>query len=273
MMKTKIIKLVDRLRREKILPVKCSVENGAMLEGKNALIIGGSGGLGSAIAKEFVKQGCKVVISGTNELKLKQVSIEIGSCEYILLDVTKIDSIYRSIESASEKCNGRIDILVNAMGVNGNFKFGEISEYEYNRVMDINLRGSYFLCQSMGNYMIKNKIKGHILNISSSSAVRPAWTPYQISKWAIKGMTLGFADKLLPYGIIVNAIAPGPVATSMLGIEEGGNIDMENQPSGRYALPEEVACLATYMVSDLGNLIVGDTFYITGGSGIISLHN
>ena len=121
--------------------------------------------------------------------------------------------------------------------------------------------------------MIARRIKGHILNVSSASALRPAWTPYHISKWAIKGFTVGLAEKLLPHGIIVNAIAPGPVATGMLGKKEGDSIEMPSQPSGRYALPEEIASMAAYLVSDLGNLIVGDTIYMTGGSGIISLHH
>ena len=85
-------------------------------------------------------------------------------------------------------------------------------------------------------------------------------------------MTLGLADLLLPYGIVVNAIAPGPTATPMLGKNEGDTIYNPTNPSGRYAMPSEIASLAVYMVSDLGNMIVGDTFYITGGSGTITLH-
>ena len=118
--------------------------------------------------------------------------------------------------------------------------------------------------------MIENGIKGHILNLSSSSSLRPAWTPYQMSKWAVKGLTLGLADIFLPYGIIVNAIAPGPVATPMLGREEEDSLYCAEQPSGRYAVPSEIAALAVFMVSDMGNLIVGDTFYMTGGSGLLS---
>ena len=128
------------------------------------------------------------------------------------------------------------------------------------------------MCQAVGKYMIENKIRGHILNVSSSSALRPAWTPYQMSKWAIRGFTMGLADTLLPYGIIVNAIAPGQVATSMLGKNETDSIDNRSTPIGRYAEPDEIANLATFMVSNMGEMIVGDTFYITGGSGTISYH-
>lgn len=122
--------------------------------------------------------------------------------------------------------------------------------------------------------MIKNKIRGHILNVSSASALRPAWTPYQISKWGIRGFTLGLADTLLPFGIVVNAIGPGPTATHMLDgiVSEEGNLNSITCPAGRIATTEEIANLAVFMVSGMGDMIVGDTYYITGGSGIISLH-
>lgn len=125
--------------------------------------------------------------------------------------------------------------------------------------MDINAKGSFFMSQAVGRFVIENRIKGHILNVTSSSALRPAWTPYQMSKWAVRGFTMGLADKLLPYGIIVNAIAPGPTATPMLGKQEGDSIYNDSNPSGRYAMPEEIASLAAIMVSDMGNMIVGDT--------------
>ena len=148
-----------------------------------------------------------------------------------------------------------------------------MTEAEYDSIMDINAKGTYFMSQAVGKHMIEKKVRGHILNVASSSALRPAWTPYQMSKWAVRGLTLGLADVLLPYGIVVNAIAPGPVATPMLGKFEGDSIYNETSPSGRYAMPEEIAQLAVFMVSHLGDLIVGDTFYMTGGSGTITLHN
>ena len=112
-------------------------------------------------------------------------------------------------------------------------------------------------------------LKGHILNISSSSALRPAWTPYEISKWGVRGFTLGAADLLASKGIIVNAIAPGPTATPMLQKNENDNIYVNSNCVNRMTLPNEIAALAVYMCSDLGNMIVGDTFYVTGGAGNI----
>ena len=85
-------------------------------------------------------------------------------------------------------------------------------------------------------------------------------------------MTKGLADILLPYGIIVNAIAPGPTATQMVKSSNDENLFYYDQPAHRYSTPEEIANLAVFMVSSMGNMIVGDTYYITGGSGTISYH-
>ena len=175
-------------------------------------------------------------------------------------------------EAAKLFPENRIDILVNSAGVVSHSGFENMTLEEYDNIMNINARGSYFMSQAVSRFMIGRKIRGHILNVSSSSALRPAWTPYQMSKWAVRGMTLGLADSLLPHGIIVNAIAPGPVATPMLGKFEGDSIYHHAYPSKRFSMPQEIANLAVFMVSSMGDLIVGDTFYITGGSGTISLH-
>ena len=272
-MGNKVKNVIDRVRTKQLVPIKCSVENGHILDGKAALVSGGSGDIGKAIAAELARQGCLVILSGTNRDKLEKNCSEIEGSSYITMDLRDIESLDAKIEEAEKAAGKPIDILVNASGIGGKFEFGKVTEEEYDRVMNVNLKGAYFLCQAMGNYMIARRIKGHILNVSSASALRPAWTPYHISKWAIKGFTVGLAEKLLPHGIIVNAIAPGPVATGMLGKKEGDSIEMPSQPSGRYALPEEIASMAAYLVSDLGSLIVGDTIYMTGGSGIISLHH
>ncbi len=267
--------IIRLIKKKEMVPIPTPVYEKKILEGKIALITGGSGGIGFAVARSFLESGCKVIIAGTNKTKLEKYSSQLGEdVRYIILNVLDVTTIPEKIESAALKFGEkRIDILVNAAGVINQSDFFNTTEEEYDSIMGINIKGTYFMCQAMSRFMIKNEIKGHILNVSSSSALRPAWSPYQISKWAVRGFTLGLADTLLPHGIIVNAIAPGPVATPMLGKKEGDSIHMPNNPSGRYAMPGEIAAWATFMVSEMGNLIVGDTFYITGGSGTTSSHN
>lgn len=246
--------------------------------GKVSLIIGATGGIGKAIAEAFIRNGSKVILAARNENKLNALRLELvkkygNVCKSYVIDICSLESIRKAVANIPSLFDDNIiDILVNAGGVNTQTAFWDIDEYEYERIMDTNLKGTFFACQCIADYMRRSKIKGHILNISSASSLRPAWTPYEISKWGINGFTRGLADLCLQYGIIVNAIAPGPVATEMLNKKETDNIFNENTVAGRYAMPSEIADLAVFMVSEFGDLIVGDTFYITGGSGIITLH-
>jgi NAD(P)-dependent dehydrogenase (short-subunit alcohol dehydrogenase family) len=164
----------------------------------------------------------------------------------------------------------RIDILVNSAGVLDKEPWLAKTPEGFDKVMNTNLKAIYFLCQTIANHMINKNIKGHILNISSSSSMRPSWGPYQLSKRALNGLTLGFAQRLAPNGIVVNGIAPGVTATPMMdGVLEEGNLSYPN-PLRRASAPEEIANLAVFLASDLGNSVVGDTVMMTGGSGNLS---
>lgn len=272
----KIIKtLIFMFKQKKVIQIPKIVNNKRLLEGRIALITGGSSGIGLAIADEFLKNGCKVIITGTNEEKLRKCYEKLGkeNVRYMVLNLLETKQIKKIFEEILDFFpEEKIDILVNSAGIVGMTDYLNVTEEEYDNIMDINLKGTFFISQIFSKYMIENSIEGNILNISSSSALRPAWRPYQISKWGIKGFTLGLADILSPYGITVNAIAPGPVATPMLGKFENENIYNSEIYNKRYALPREIAYLATYLVSDLGKLIKGDTMYSTGGSGILNFY-
>ena len=164
---------------------------------------------------------------------------------------------------------GKIDILVNNAGVLG-ASFPNAQEEEYDAVLDTNLKGVFFLSQLIGKYMKENNIHGNILNIASSSSLRPAASAYTISKWGLRGLTLGLAKSLAPYGIVVNGVAPGPTATPMLIKGDRANITHEKIPAGRYAMPEEIANMALFLVSDMGRMVLGDIVYMTGGAGLLT---
>ena len=267
--KKKIKKIAYKYFKKNTVPVL--VNHNKMLENKIAMITGGDSGIGYAIAEEFIKNGCKVIICGRNKIKLEKCIEKLGdNSRYIILDVTNVKKIKSTIDEAIQLFDeNRIDILVNSAGVGVKNNFFEINEEEYDLIMNVNAKGTFFMTREMSNYMIENNIEGHILNVSSSSALRPAWTPYEMSKWSIRGFTLGAADTLSEYGITVNAIAPGPTATPMLNVKDGDNISIDTNLVGRYAMPNEIASLAVYMCSEMGRMIVGDTFYITGGAGNI----
>lgn len=271
-------KYINMRREKELIPIPELIPENQLLNGKIALITGGTSGIGLAIAESFINNGAKVIVCGTNKDKLdialsKLKMIDNKRAQGLIFDISKVSEIDEKILEALQLfCDNRIDILVNSAGINNTHTFFDVTESDYDNIMDVNAKGTYFVSQKIGKYMVENHIKGHILFISSSSAVRPASTPYIMSKWVVRGMTLGVADCLLPYGITVNAIAPGPVATPMLNKGNCDNLYNSHTINGRYADPKEIANLATYLVSDIGKLIVGDTCYITGGSGLLDLH-
>lgn len=272
--KSKARKIIKKLNAKEKVMVPYPTDQESLLKGRTALVVGGSGGIGFEVAKSLLNCGATVVIGGTNKEKLERCiqTLNNARCFSFIFNLTDIPSISEKILEAETLAGSKIDILINCAGYNPIKNFWETDEEAFNRTFDINVKGLFFTCQAIANYMVRNKIHGHILNLSSSSALRPAFSPYEMSKWTIRGFTKGLADTLLPYGIVVNAIAPGPTATPMLGKSSSDDLDLPGNPSGRYATPQEIAHLATILVSSYGDLVVGDTLYATGGSGVISLH-
>lgn len=252
---------------------KCNVVSLApndLLKGRRALITGGTSGIGYSIAEAFLNAGASVVITGRNEERLQKACSRLSSkgiCQGLVLDNTKVDTFNNAFKQITD--GGRIDILVNNAGVNYQ-GMPNVKEEEYDLVLDTNLKGVFFLSQMVGKYMVSNGIKGNILNICSSSSQRPAISAYTVSKWGLRGLTLGLAKSLVMHGITVNGLAPGAVATPML--HKSGDEDMTypSSPIGRYILPEEIANMAVFLVSDMGHSIVGDIVYMTGGMGVIT---
>lgn len=246
-----------------------------LLKGKCALITGGTSGIGFSIAKAFLNAGAFVIITGRSKNKIddacKALNCENKVIGFVMdnANVSSFESIFANMLSTiNSKGILSIDILVNNAGVIGG-KLPNATEEEYDRVLSTNLKGVFFLSQLVGKYMKENKIRGNILNIASSSSLRPAVSAYTLSKWGIRGLTMGLARALAPYGITVNGIAPGQTATPMMKKEYN---DLANYtcPLGRWILPEEIANGALFLVSGMGRAIVGDIIYMTGGSAILT---
>lgn len=253
-----------------------SIPTNRLLEGRYALVTGGTSGIGRAIAVAFIKSGATVVITGRDQDRVENVADEIqretgGRVIGVEMDNTHVESMPSCIAAVETAIDGNhIDILVNNAGVNGG-NFDSCTENEYQYVMDTNLKGMFFLSRYVSNIMIEHHIEGNILNVASSSSLRPATTAYTLSKWGIRGLTIGLAKKLINKNIVVNGIAPGPTATPMLLKSGGKNIYLPNNPSKRYALPEEIASMAVVLTSRIGRMVVGDIVYMTGGAGTITV--
>jgi 3-oxoacyl-[acyl-carrier protein] reductase len=191
----------------------------------------------------------------------------------MIFDIADIDKFKEKIEIAAS-IFGKIDILVNSAGIHTeNVDFFTMTSNEYDRVMDVNIKGVYFICKEFVEYMKKHKAKEkkHILLISSSRGSEPAWSPYGVSKWALNGLTKGLAQLLLPYGIIVNAIAPGSTATELIGVKAGDSINSQENGNNRLIMPVEVANIAKMLVSSSGDMIVGEIIHVSGGRGVFDI--
>ena len=266
-------RLLAILQKPRTKAVYVERPSGATLSGKIALISGGTGGIGFAIAQAFSAEGCKCVLTSSSEARLLSACRCLGgNVDSSVLDLTAPESIEDRVQELVERF-GCPDILVNAAGIRAPAGgFMSLTPGDWDRVMSVNLKGPFFLSRCICGKMIERGIRGHVLNISSASALRPAWNVYEISKWGMNGFTKGLADSMVGKGIVVNAIGPGPVATPMLGWKPGDSIDHPSNPAGRWATPREIADLAVYLVSGKADMIVGETVYISGGGGTISFH-
>lgn len=270
------MKIIKKLKKRFIKKVAVEVPfmYGNLLHGRCALITGGTKGIGFAIAESFVTNGATVIITGTNDDSLntackeleKKTNKKIYGLKFNNKNISEFPTLFSTF---IKEINQKVDILVNNAGLMNGCDFFDVSVQSFEDVLNVNLKGTFFISQYISRYMIENKIHGNILNVSSSS-IRPADGPYGISKWGINGFTLGLAERLLPHGIIVNGIAPGPTKTAMISNIMNDNILFEQKPLGRYILPCEIANLSTILVSALGKVIIGDVVYATGGAALIT---
>ena len=268
--------IATRLPIHKVTPQIVELRQDGLMKGRTALVTGGTSGIGNEIAKSFLKAGATVIITGRNQSRIDKVvesiknELKVEAIYGLAMDMKDVEGIKDKMSQALQMLpSHQIDILVNNAGVSGD-SFATTTEEEFDNTLDTNLKGVYFLSQYFSHYFIDNKIKGNILNIASSSSLRPADSAYSLSKWGIRGLTEGLARVLAPHGIIVNGIAPGQTVTPMMQGASTDNIYHPTNLIGRYILPIEIANMAVILVSEMGRAIVGDIVYMTGGSGNVT---
>lgn len=238
--------------------------------GKKIIVTGGGRGLGFTMAKKFVAEGAQVLISGRNEKVLKKVSEEIG-CFYLVLDVQNSSEMKSFISKADEMLSG-VDCLVNNAGISlheGNIL--NVTFEQFDAQINTNLRGGYFLAQQFVENFVNNKRKnGNILFVSSERGDYVDDLPYGITKNAINCLVQGLARRIIGYDIRVNAVAPGVTASDMTGLKSNGNISCNFNATGRIYLPEEVAEVACFLLSDVSNCLSGQILVCNEGKSLNS---
>lgn len=251
--------------------------SGNLLEGKIAIVTGGSRGLGYEICKAFLAEGATVVMTGRDKEKLEKSCKQLHSDRiyYYEWDVKEISNAKKCILAALSLCknieNPTLDIFVNNAGTltehDWKGDFFSVTEEDFDKVIDTNFKSVYFISQAVADIMLQqknNRIK-KIINITSETSLKGAVVPYGLSKWGVTGLTKGLGKRLASQGILVNGVAPGIMATDLVGWKED-EIYVNYQPNKRVGQPDEVAGLVTYLASDLSNHIVGQIISIDGGN-------
>lgn len=241
--------------------------------GKKVLITGGSSGFGFQMAKDFIAQGAEVMITGRNSQKLGEAKDKINNARLhtIVWDQSDCSSIINKLNEVISELGG-LDIAINNAGVWNNTDWHTVDESEYDKIVDINTKGLYFLCKAEVDYFRINNIPAKIINITSIEGNRPSFLPYSISKWGAKCLTEGLAKEVAQFGIQVNAIAPGVALTDInmqLKQNQKDNFYFPQHRTGRFTSVEEISNLAMFLASDQASNIVGQTIAVDGGWTIL----
>ena len=242
-----------------------------MLEGKVAIITGGTRGIGFAIAKKYLENNAKVIIFGSRnetvekaikELKSLNDKYEVDGYYPNLTDEQNIEDTFNEIESKY----GHIDILVNNAGISSRTKIEDYTDEEYEKISNLNIKSVYVCSKTAVKYL--KKTKGVILNTSSMVSIygQPSGVMYPTSKFAVNGMTKSLARELAPLGIRVNAVAPGITNTDMVKNLPKEMIEplIKTIPLGRIGEPEDIANAYLFLGSDMASYISGVILSVDG---------
>jgi NAD(P)-dependent dehydrogenase (short-subunit alcohol dehydrogenase family) len=244
------------------------------LTGKVALVVGGHGGLGKAIALGMADAGADVVIASRNMEALKTAAAEIEAkgrkSLAVGVDVVDETQVNQMVDSIL-KVFPRIDVLVNAAGLAIRKPADSFPIDEWQKVMDINTRGTFLCCQAVGRVMLKQK-SGKIINVSSVRGrygLPSGYAAYCPSKGAVDTLTRTLACEWAKSNVLVNAIAPTIVETDLtkdaLANPAYAKQMIDRIPMGRWALPEDVVGPTIFFASDAANFVTGQILYIDGG--------
>ena len=247
------------------------------LSGKATIVTGGASGIGYAIAERFVAEGARVMIADIDDTRGANAVAALSGTGEVLFHKTNVAlrADIDSLVAAAIAAFGRIDVLVNNAGIVHAADFLDLDEADFDRVLGVNLKGSFLAGQAVARHMV-DRVKagegpGSIVNMSSVNAVFAIanQVPYSISKGGVSQLTKVMALGLAPYGIRVNAIGPGSINTDMLARVNSDpaakNRLLSRTPLGRIGEPSEIAAIAAFLASDEASYVTGQTIYADGG--------
>lgn len=244
------------------------------LEGQLAVVTGGGSGIGFYIAQCMVAAGAKVVITGRREDVLKETAGILGDqVSYFVNDITKLSTI-PNLVAAIEEAHGPIDILVNNAGINMKKYAVEVTDEDFDRVIQTNLHAVFSMTREVGKRMVERK-RGSVIMITSMAALYgiDRVVAYTASKSAIGGMVKALTTEFSPYNVRVNAIAPGFIETPMMLTAMNGDPArrdkaMDRTPMATWGKPDDIGWAAVFLASTASKFITGVSLPVDGGNSI-----
>jgi NAD(P)-dependent dehydrogenase (short-subunit alcohol dehydrogenase family) len=243
------------------------------LSGKVALVTGGGTGLGKGIALGLAAAEAFTVVGGRRQAPLEAAVAEMaqagGKGAWLIGDVSRVDEAWRLVDSVRSR-HGRLDILVNAAGINRRGPMLDFTERDWDEVMNTNLKGLFFCSQAAARFM-KDQGGGRIIHVASLTSERgfPNVAPYGASKGAVAQLTKSMAVEWAPYRITVNAIGPGWFRTEMTDAlfqsPEWRERTLARHPLGRFGVPDDLAGAAVFLASPAADYVTGQVIYVDGG--------
>lgn len=244
------------------------------LEGKVALITGGGSGIGFHIAQCMVNAGAKVVLTGRREPVLQEAVKNLGEkATYFVNDITQLDTIPSLVADIEKQC-GPIDILVNNAGINMKKFAVEVTDADFDRIVQTNLHAVFSMTRECGKRMIERK-SGSIIMITSMAALYgiDRVVAYTASKSAVGGMVKALTTEFSPYNVRINAVAPGFIETPMMLTAMNGDPSrrdkaMDRTPMGTWGKPDDIGWATVFLASNAAKFITGVSLPVDGGNSI-----
>jgi glucose 1-dehydrogenase len=245
------------------------------LEGRKALVVAGANGIARACVERFAAAGAEVCFSDINERNGVELADKLQQAGYkarfFVSDAGDSKQVRELVNSAIDTM-GTVDVLLNSAGIATPRNLLDITEEEYDRTLNVNLKSAFVASQEVARHLLARKSKGVIINMSSVNSVMtiPNLLAYNVSKGGINQLTRNMAVTLAPHGIRVNAIGPGTIETELvratvLSSEEAMTKIMSRTPMGRLGQPEEMASIALFLASNESSYITGQIIFADGG--------
>jgi NAD(P)-dependent dehydrogenase (short-subunit alcohol dehydrogenase family) len=247
-------------------------------DGKVALASGAGSGIGRATVEAWLAAGARVVVFDLDGDRLADVATAHGPDRVVTVqgDVSAEEDCARAVAETLRRF-GRVDAVLNAAGTGSLGRVWDMEPAIWDRVLAVNLRGTFLLTRAATRWMVAERRPGRIVNIASTNATVPTTghAPYCASKAGVVAFTQVAALDLAPHGVTVNAIAPGPVDTALtapiLGLPEARAAFLRHVPVGRIGRPEDIARMILFLADEAADWITGQTFYVDGGQSLVAL--